>query len=291
MISSMTGYGKSVVQENGTLVETEIKSLNNRFLDLSIKLPKNLYNKELEIREKIKSRISRGKIYLTITVTKEGIEQKFAPYNSEGVKYALDVLKEVKETAGLTDEITLADLLNFQTLFFDDNDAQDNDDIDLVLQSIGDAIIDLEKMRKDEGAELQKDLTNRINLIGEYLTKIEGQVKNNTADYFNRIKERAKVLFADLVEYPDRLSAELALITERYDVTEECVRLRSHLKMFNDTLIKSDDAGRRLNFIVQEMNREANTINSKSISSDVSHLGIMIKEELEKIREQIQNIE
>ena len=291
MISSMTGYGKSVVQENGTLVETEIKSLNNRFLDLSIKLPKNLYNKELEIREKVKSRISRGKIYLTITVTKEGIEQKFAPYNSEGVKYALDVLKEVKKTAGLTNEITLTDLLNFQTLFFDDNGTQDNDDIELVLQSIGEAIIDLEKMRKDEGAELQKDLTNRINLISEYLTKIELQVKNNTAEYFNRIKERAKVLFTDLAEYPDRLSAELALITERYDVTEECVRLRSHLKMFGDTLAKSDDAGRRLNFIVQEMNREANTINSKSISSDVSHLGIMIKEELEKIREQIQNIE
>ena len=146
-------------------------------------------------------------------------------------------------------------------------------------------------MRDAEGTELEKDLRKRIELIEAALTKIENRSQQSVKEYFDKVVERAKSLVSEFTNNQDRLNMELALLAERSDVTEESVRLRSHVKMFLETLQKSEDAGRRLNFILQEMNREANTINSKSVSSEISHNGIIIKEEIEKIREQIQNIE
>ena len=146
-------------------------------------------------------------------------------------------------------------------------------------------------MRKKEGDALARDLKQRVNIILECVDKIESNAKISVENYFEKIKERAVNLVRDLAENTDRLNQELALLAERADVTEECVRLKSHIDIFLNTIETSDEAGRKLNFITQEMNREANTINSKSVSTEISHYGIQIKEELEKIREQIQNIE
>jgi uncharacterized protein (TIGR00255 family) len=161
----------------------------------------------------------------------------------------------------------------------------------LVEKAIDAAVDSMNNMRETEGKELEKDVRKRLGMIEDSLNKIEGQKEDDLKTYFQKLKERASQLVVDLAENEQRLMMELALLAERYDVTEECVRLRSHIKMFNDTLDKSEDVGRKLNFILQEMNREANTINSKSVSSEISHAGISIKEEIEKIREQIQNIE
>lgn len=291
MISSMTGYGKGVVQKNDISIEAEIKSLNSRYLDLSLRVPKFLMNKEFEIREKVKSRIKRGKVYLNVTVRKGDLEERFNEIDPAAVKFAVKLLKEIKKSAKITEKLKLSDLMLFQNMLFKDDNEQASEEFGLVAEAIDGAIDNLNNMREAEGRELEKDLRKRVQIIEDALNKIENISDDSVKAYFEKIKEKAKQLVADLSNNQDRLNMELALIAERADVTEECVRLRSHIKMFLDTIAKSDDAGRKLNFIVQEMNRESNTINSKSVSSEISHSGISIKEEIEKIREQIQNIE
>ena len=291
MISSMTGYGKGVVQKNDISIEAEIKSLNSRYLDLSLRVPKFLMNKEFEVREKVKSRIKRGKVYLNVTVRKGDFEEKFNEIDPAAVKFAVKLLKEIKKSAKITEKLKLSDLMLFQNMLFKDDNEQASEEFGLVAEAIDGAIDNLNSMREAEGRELEKDLRKRVQIIENALNKIENISDDSVKAYFEKIKEKAKQLVADLSNNQDRLNMELALIAERADVTEECVRLRSHIKMFLDTIAKSEDAGRKLNFIVQEMNRESNTINSKSVSSEISHSGISIKEEIEKIREQIQNIE
>jgi len=287
----MTGYGKGYVEENDLSAEAEIKSLNNRYLDLSLRLPKFLAAKEFEIREKVKTRIKRGKIYLAVTVRRGEFEEKFNEVDPASVKLAMKVLKDIRKASGLKNKISFSDLMVFQNLFFKEDEEQAGAEMPLVEKAIDIAIDDMNRMREAEGRELEKDVRKRIKHIEEVVTKIERIKQESLENYFARFKEKANQLVSDLIDNEQRLITELAILSERYDVTEECVRLRSHLKMFIDTLDKSDDAGRRLNFILQEMNREANTINSKALASDISHSGIYIKEEIEKIREQIQNIE
>lgn len=287
----MTGYGKAVLSKDDLKIETEIKSLNSRYLDLSLRLPKFLLNKEFEIRERVKNSIRRGKIYLSITVKKGEFEEKFNEVDPEGIQFVAGLLTEIKKAAKVKTPLALSDLLQFQNFLFKDDNEQASEEFDLVMNSIDNAVNELNKMRDAEGRELEKDLRKRIGLIEESLTKIENRSQASVKEYFDKVVERAKSLVSEFSNNHDRLNMELALLAERSDVTEESVRLRSHVKMFLETMQKSEDAGRRLNFILQEMNREANTINSKSVSSEISHSGIIIKEEIEKIREQIQNIE
>lgn len=291
MISSMTGYGKGIATNDEFTIEAEIKSVNSRFLEISLKLPKYLLNKELEIKERLKSKIKRGKIYLAITVKKGDVLEKFNEIDSDSVKYTLGLLKDIRKAAKIKDKIKLSDILLFQNLLFKDDNEQANHEMDLIFQAIDGAINELKKMREAEGFELEKDLKKRLELIENVVSFIEQNANLSVLNYFEKIKERATQLYSDFSNNTDRLNLELALLAERADVTEECVRLKSHIKLFNETLNNPDEAGRKLNFIIQEMNREANTINSKSISSEISHKGIIIKEEIEKIREQIQNIE
>lgn len=291
MISSMTGYGKGIATNDELSVEAEIKSVNSRFLDLSLRLPKFLLNKELEIRERVKSKIKRGKIFLSVSVKKGEVEEKFNEIDPESVKYALSLLKDIKKASKIKDKIKLSDILLFQNMLFKDDVEQASEEINLIFQAIDISIDELNKMRIAEGNELEKDLRNRLTLIENAVNFIEQNANLRVQEYFYKLKDKASQLVNDLSNNIDRLNLELALLAERADVTEECVRLKSHIKLFYETLENSDDAGRKLNFIVQEMNREANTINSKAVSSEISHKGIIIKEELEKIREQIQNIE
>ena len=291
MISSMTGYGKGSARSGDLSAEVEIKSLNSRYLDLSLRTPRFLSAKELEIREKVKNRIKRGKIYLSITVKRGDYEEKFSEVDPASVKFAVKVLKDIRKASGLQDKIKFADILQFQNMFFKEDEQQAGEEMPVVEQAIDAAIDDMNQMREAEGSELEKDIRNRLGLIENALNKIENIKEEDLKAYFDRLKERASQLLSEIAENEQRLWTELALLSERYDVTEECVRLRSHIKMFLNTMNSKEDAGRKLNFILQEMNREANTINSKSVSSEISHAGISIKEEIEKIREQIQNIE
>jgi len=291
MITSMTGYGKAVIQKGDLIIEAEVKSLNSRYLELSLRLPKFLYDKEFEIRERVKSRIKRGKVFLSVTFKKNNLEDDLFIFDPAAVKSTLKMLKDIRKAAGLKDKIRFTDLIQFQHLFLKAEPDEFNEEMELLNQVIDNAIYEMNKMRNAEGHELEKDIRKRIEIIELAVQHIEKIKEENLQSYFENFKEKARQLVSTFVDNEQRLITELALLSERFDVTEECVRLKSHIKLFLDTIENSEDAGRKLNFILQEMNREANTINSKAVSSEISHAGILIKEEIEKIREQIQNIE
>lgn len=287
----MTGFGKDTFSNDNFTIETEIKSLNSRYLDLSIKLPRELSQHEFAIRELLKSKIIRGKISVTFNLVANNSLNEDVQLNEIEFNKIISLLKKIKDSANTTEEITLDQILLFKDNLVDQLEKGIEVEVDVLVSSLDRAIEQLIEMRSKEGTELKLDLEHRIDNIKLALSKIENLSKTATVDYFEKFKERAKKLYEEFVDDKDRFQLELAILSEKHDITEECIRLHSHIKIFNETLLNSQDVGRKLNFICQEINREVNTINSKSISSEISHLGINIKEELEKIREQVQNIE
>lgn len=291
MIRSMTGFGTGTSQKEDLIIEAELKSLNSRFLELSIRSPKSLNSKEFDLRDIVKDKIKRGKVSLNIYIRKEGSDNKLLSFDKAGLEDALFILRELQKHSNSDEKISLDHLLNFQNMFLSEASIDPEEDFHLVKKAVDSAIKSLMEMKIKEGGELQKDIAERIVLIDETAKKIEALMKDTTVSYFEKLRERTKSLIEDLGTYDDRLNLELALLSEKYDVTEECVRMHSHTKMFLDIMDNSEDAGKKLNFLCQEINREANTINSKSISTEISYHALSMKEELEKIREQIQNIE
>jgi len=289
MILSMTGYGKAVAAFNGFSFEVELKSVNNRFLEVSAKLPGSLFSKEFEIKELIRSKIKRGKITLSISVKFDA--GKTSLLNEAKLTETAQMLKQVKKTLKLKEKIQLQHFLTFKELFSPDFLEFSDEHFEVLKNCILEAADKLVEMRKVEGKSLLKDLTERAKIITDSLTQIEVLQKASVADYFTKLQERVQQIIKDIQTYSDRLEFELALLAEKSDITEECVRLRSHLKYFSEVLKNGEEPGRKLNFICQEMHREANTIASKSLSAEITHHSVAIREEVEKIREQIQNIE
>ncbi|MEE9430432.1 MAG: YicC/YloC family endoribonuclease [Melioribacteraceae bacterium] len=287
----MTGFGRDSFSNDKITLETEIKSLNSRFLDISLRLPRELYVHEFAIRDLIKKNIKRGKVSLNITLSLNKNNSKDVQFDADEFNNTLQTLKQIKELSSSTEEIKIEHLLVLGDKFLITKKEEIVIEFDLISKAIGNAITNLVEMRNKEGIELKKDIDSRIEKIISTIDIIEELVSNSTKEYFEKFKEKTNKLLETFVTNEDRLNQELAILSEKHDVTEECVRLKSHIKLFNETVNTSIDVGRKLNFICQEMNREANTINSKAVSTEVSHNGIVIKEELEKIREQVQNIE
>ncbi|MCB9210393.1 MAG: YicC family protein [Ignavibacteriales bacterium] len=293
MFYSMTGYGIDTISNEQFTLETEVKSLNSRFLDLMVRLPKELNQHEIALREFVKSKIIRGKVSISFTVTPVSDSNENKLLNEPEFAKTIELLERIKKEIGSTEKITLDQLLTVRDQFFLHNETDNGIQIEFetLKDSLNRALDNLIQMRSDEGEQLKKDFLFRIENIENSLNQIEEISQNSTKEYFDKFKEKAKKLYDEFVDDENRFMVELGILSEKHDVTEECIRLRSHIKLFNETIEKAQDVGRKLNFICQEMNREVNTINSKSISSEISHLGINIKEELEKIREQVQNIE
>lgn len=291
MIESMTGYGISSLLMNRFTIEAEIKSINSRFLDISLRLPRSLNDKEIEIRNLIKQNINRGKVTLNIFLKKDGVENGIPSYDENTLKGIANLLRKIKTDSDLKEEIQLADILSFYSVLFNDSSEYSDEEYELTKSVVLDAIKKLKIMRVEEGEQLISDLLNRVSKIENLVDEIVLLGRESVVSYFQKLKDRAKELVENLSDYNDRLAVELALLSEKYDITEETVRLKSHINQFKQTLKSDYEVGKKLNFVVQEMNREANTINNKSVSLEVSNRGLIIKEELEKIREQVQNIE
>ena len=287
----MTGYGKSIVTNKNFSVEVEIKSINSRYLDLSLKIPRFLADKEFEIRNFLKEKVKRGKISLSVFIEKNGQLNGFSNLNLEGLESIYSMLLDIKNKLSLKSEITMENILQFQSVIFSEDKTENQSEFETTLKAISIAIDEMDKMRSTEGNLIKQDLTDRINTISSAVDLISKNNPEIISAYHSRLVERASEIYSEYQLDKDRMNMELALLSEKYDITEECVRLKSHISQFMQTINNSEDAGRKLNFILQEMNREANTINSKSISTEVTNYGIKIKEEIEKIREQIQNIE
>lgn len=291
MILSMTGYGKGTAGDKKTTADVEVKSVNSRYLDISLRFPSSMMNKEYELREFIKAKVKRGKISVSIQLKKNGSSDEAPSIEKEKLKSYISLIKELKKAAGITDKIKLDHLLYNKDLFESEDQGLSEKEFELIKKALGNALDQMLQMKKNEGKELSKDLTKRIEIIEGRLEEIEKESAASVKEYYEKLKEKVKALVDDLKVDNDRLELELAIIADKAEITEECVRLRSHLKFFLESLKNEDEPGRKLNFLCQEMNRETNTISSKSISTGITHNTVFIKEEIEKIREQIQNIE
>ncbi|MGQ9798072.1 MAG: YicC/YloC family endoribonuclease [Ignavibacterium sp.] len=293
MILSMTGYGRASAGNKKFVVDVEIKSINSRYLELYLKLPQLLQSKEYELRELIKSKIKRGKISVVILLKKNGSVESEISLDEEKLKNYISLIKQVKKTAKISDKIKLKHLLYSRDIFTTTLEEIPDEEFEVVKNALNSAIDNLFDMKRKEGKELEKDLKNRIKLIEKRLDEIESESAGSVNEHFLKYQEKVKQLLEDKAPsvIDERLQLELAILAERSDITEECVRLRSHLKFFLEAVEKEQEPGRKLNFLCQEMNRETNTISSKTLSISITHNTVMIKEEIERIREQIQNIE
>ena len=288
----MTGYGKGSASNSNWQADAEVKSINSRYLEIFLKYPSILANKEYELREFIKSKIKRGKLNVSIQIKKNGSDETNISLDESRLKNYVSLIKKVKKTAKLNDKIKLEHILMSRDIFSASVEEIDEQEFAIIKQALSNSLDFLLDMKRNEGKELEKDLKKRIRSIEENLTKIEAEAEPSVGEHFNKYKEKVKNLLDENQSINnERLETELAIMAERADITEECVRLRSHIKFFKDSLQKEEDPGRKLNFLCQEMNREANTISSKTLSTSITHYSVHIKEEIERIREQIQNIE
>lgn len=286
----MTGYGRGIAVKNKLTAEVELKSVNSRFLEINLKLPFTLSDREFELREILKKRITRGKINGVIQFKREGIDD-IVKVDGKKLKSYLALIEKVKKTAKIKEELKLEHILGNSDIISSADTGITENEFNLVKKAFNTAIDELIRTKRNEGNELAKDLKKRVSSIEKKVTSIEKEFKKGVTDYHQKLKERIDGLIQNAKENDERLQLELALIADKADITEECVRLKSHLKFFIESLMKEKEPGRKLNFLCQELNREANTISSKSISTSVTHKAVLIKEQIEKIREQIQNIE
>ncbi len=293
MISSMTGYGRASAGNKKIVVDVEIKSINSRYLELFLKLPQLLQSKEYELRELIKNRIKRGKLSVVILLKKNGLAEDEISLNEDKLKNYITLIKQIRKAARISDKIKLEHILFSRDIFTTTIEDISEEEFKVVITALEAAISNLLEMKKKEGKELEKDLKKRIKMIEKKLDEIELLSQGSVNEHFIRYQAKVKQLLEDKTQsvLDERMMMELAILAERSDITEECVRLRSHLKFFIEAVDKDPEPGRKLNFLCQEMNRETNTISSKTLSVNITHNTVLIKEEIERIREQIQNIE
>lgn len=291
MINSMTGFGKSVAAVSGSIFEIEIKSVNHRFLEISPKLPIALQNLEYEIREIIRSKIHRGKIYLFISLKNNFTENSSQNLDLKTADGIFNSILQLKSHLKIEEDIKLSHLLMFKEIFYKEAEELSEEQFTQLKNGIHTALDAMIVMRSKEGAELKRDIKEKLASIENSIVEIKRLHKENLAEYLDRFRTRANELLQNISIKNERLEEELALLTEKSDISEEIVRLESHIKYFHDTLKNGNEVGRKLNFICQELHREANTISSKSISPEVIHHSVSMREDIEKIREQVQNIE
>ena len=289
---SMTGYGKSKTVNESIELEIEVRSVNSRYLDLSIRIPNNISTFEMPIRDKIKEKVIRGKVTVNANLKRSTSSESSALVDHTKIKDSFNQLKSIKETLNLTEDIKLSHLLTFGNIFEFDLEKIDNKELFVTIISTLDQALDSFNIMRDiEGSHILEDMVDRNKIISMLLQSVEKMSKLNVQQEFNRLLENVKNLIAQDKIDEDRLNMEIALIADRVDITEECVRMQSHINIFETTLRQDGESGKKLNFILQEMLREANTMNSKTSDIEVSHKVIKIKEEIEKLREQAQNIE
>jgi uncharacterized protein (TIGR00255 family) len=292
LIYSMTGFGNASVESDGLRLRVVLRSVNGRFLDLQIRSPSSLQELEPQIRERLQTRLRRGKVTVHIEV-EETAEQSSLPRLNEDV--AAQYIKEFKrlaQMAGLEDqEPSLEALGRLPGLFRTEATGIDLDELArLLFETLDKAAADLEQMRSREGETLVGDLRARIATIADLVGRIDEWAQGEKERARERLRERIDQLLQPGELDEDRMMTEIVLIAERSDITEEIVRFRSHIEQFVGALDEGGEVGRRLNFLLQELHREINTITSKASASDIIHAAVDAKEEIERLREQVQNL-
>ncbi len=291
-MKSMTGFGKSVLEINGRSYSIEIKSVNHRYCDINVKLPRSISFYESEIKKAIAQKISRGKIDVFVEYANYSAEGKDVIINKDLAKVYIKQLKELAEEEHLDSTIRVTDISKMPDVMLLKNENNDEDTIfNELKQCLDESINSFLSMRQIEGEKIKKDLTKRLSNIKGMVDEISANTTGLIEEYVVKLTERIKeILKTDVVD-ERRIAEETVIFADKSSVQEELTRLNSHIQQF-ENIINADGAiGKKLDFVVQEMNREANTIASKSVKLEITNLVIEIKTELEDIREQIQNIE
>ncbi len=292
MIRSMTGYGQAETVRDGVKISVELSSLNNRFFETQIRLPRMLSRLEPKIRELISSKVKRGKVLCFVNRVAEEPEPVKLIVNEGSAEEYIRALRALKKRFSLQGDVEVSDLINLEGVFEPDEQVGGTElDVSLVEETVSVALDELISMRVSEGEKLAQDMRPRLKKITDTVGRIEKLSDESVEQYKQKLEVRIRELLDEVIDPGERVAMEAAIVAERCDVTEECVRIRSHGKQFLDTIEKDGPVGKRLNFLLQELNREANTIGSKSIAYEISSESVLLKEEIEKLREQIQNIE
>ncbi len=292
MVRSMTGYGHAQATLHGRDISVEIRSVNHKYFDFSVRTPRGYSFVEDKIRNFVKERVSRGKIdvYVTILTVEETAAQVIL--NKPLAEGYIRALRELSQEFGLTDDISVSSVARYTDIFTVKKQEQDENEVWNDLSAVlGEAVEHFIAMRETEGIKLRDDVMSRMQHILGVVGQIEQLSPQTLENYTARLRAKIEELKGDASIDEQRLLTEIAIFADKIAVDEETVRLRSHFDQMNSMLASGQAVGRKLDFIVQEMNREANTIGSKCQNSDIAHLVVEIKAEIEKIREQIQNIE
>ena len=289
----MTGFGRCESQNDDYSCKTEIRSVNNRYIDINTRFPKSMMTLDASVKKLIKSLCARGSFDLNVSIEKitgDSGGQVLQP-NMELAQQYHQAFQEIKDNLEIEGKIDINLLLSMKDVVKVESVVMDPAREELILDTVQDALSALIKMREEEGKNLHDDILSRLESTEKNARFIKSRQSESVRTYKERLEERIKVLSDGVEIDPLRMVQEAAIMADRCDVTEELVRLESHIKQFKSLLEDNQPLGRKLEFLIQEINRETNTIGSKTIDSEVSQTVIEIKSDLEKIREQLQNIE
>ncbi len=292
MIKSMTGYGRAVETVSGREFSVELRSVNNRYLDCTVKLPRSVSFAEEAVKQAVKRRVSRGKVDVFISIRSENGDDTTVTLNTAVLEGYLSAMRQMVTDFGVADDISVSTVSRLPEVFTVEKPEVDEEQLQKdLLQVLEKALEGYDAMRITEGAALDADLRSRGQTILELVSQVEAGNGQTVTDYRTRLENKLKEVLSATNIDESRILTEAAIFADKVAVDEETVRLRSHLKQMNTMLSDGGAVGRKLDFLLQEMNREANTIGSKCTDVKLARIVVDIKAELEKIREQTQNIE
>ncbi len=292
MTRSMTGFGKADGSFGGQFIVVEVAAVNHRYLDMSTRIPNGWAALEPEIKQFLRNAVSRGKLCVTISRKRAPGEGAKIRFDAETARQYVDASKELTSLLGGYENLSVNVLAQLEGVFIQEEPEEDLEAVkECLLGIIGEALARLDTMRANEGAALAVDIRERVQLIRNSLSAIEARLPDLNAQHEARLRARIQELAVDLSLTEERIAIEVALLAEKADVTEEVVRLKTHLEHLEELMGSAEPVGRRVDFLLQEIQREINTLGVKTRDCDVSKDVLTMKAELEKVREQVQNIE
>lgn len=293
MAVSMTGFGRGEYKDDNYYFLVELKTINHKYADINIRLPRKISFLEDKARNLIKDHIKRGRVDLYIKLDLLGSEDVNLKFDETLASQYVNILTQIKDKFDVIDDISVMNIAKFADVIKTEEKEEDEDLLWSMFKiALEESLKNLKEMRNEEGKKLAEDVIMRCNLLKNYIDEIEKYSYNVVIDYKEKLNNRISEILEDssLID-ENRLAQEVAIYADKSSITEEIVRFNSHIEQLKNTVIKNDSIGRKIDFLIQEMNRETNTIGSKSSNLNITNLVVEIKSELEKIREQIQNIE
>lgn len=292
MIKSMTGYGSAKGQTGGLEITVELKSVNNRYLDTSVRLPRSFLFAEDAVKSAVQAHISRGKVDVFVSIDTSLADDMTVKVNEPLLKGYIEAIRHISEEYSLANDLTALSVSRFPDVLSVEKKDLDAEDISAALCEVTErALCDFDAMRLREGEKLRDDVLSRLETIDALVATVERESPKTVAEYRSRLEQKMAEVLGTAGIDESRILAEAALFADHIAVDEETVRLRSHMAQLRTMINGNSPTGRKIDFLIQEFNREANTIGSKCQNSDIAHVVVDLKSEIEKIREQIQNIE